>query len=100
MARITKPIYKLLKFCDSDGMSEFYEKIDNLVGEVKDVMRSNRHENEYSKIEEILDIVWDKITIHLHCFDFALKPRFHDQIYHETPTLHVTLERLSIWTLR
>lgn len=46
---ITKPIWKLLKFCDGDlpRIGEIYERIDSLVGELKDIMAVNKHKNDY-----------------------------------------------------
>ncbi|KAL2897839.1 Toll-like receptor 4, partial [Bienertia sinuspersici] len=84
---ITKPIWKLLKFCDGDGpkMGEIYERMDNLVGEVKDIMFMNKHKNEYDIVESILIERWNKMTIPLHCLAYALCPRFYDPKYLEAP---------------
>ncbi|XP_056685773.1 uncharacterized protein [Spinacia oleracea] len=83
----TKPLYKLLKFCDGDGpkMGEIYERMDNMIGEIKDIMRDSKYVSEFAKVETILVTRWDKMTIPLHCLGFALSPRFYDKIYLESP---------------
>ncbi|KAE8720978.1 hypothetical protein F3Y22_tig00017792pilonHSYRG00049 [Hibiscus syriacus] len=39
--KITKPIFLMVKFCNGEGpkMGEIYEKMDNMIGEIKDVMK-------------------------------------------------------------
>ncbi|KAK8576560.1 hypothetical protein V6N13_032481 [Hibiscus sabdariffa] len=87
IVRITKPIYMLLKFCDGEGprMGEIYERMDNMLGEIKDIMATSKYKHEFSSMEQILVTRWDKMTIPLHCLGFALTPRFYDHIYLETP---------------
>ncbi|KAJ9567191.1 hypothetical protein OSB04_003157 [Centaurea solstitialis] len=71
---ITKPIFLMIKFCDGEGpnkMGELYEKMDNMLGEIKDVMRDNQYSDYYEKIESIVLERWEKMSIHLHCLGFA-----------------------------
>ncbi|KAK8474191.1 hypothetical protein V6N13_088410 [Hibiscus sabdariffa] len=86
IVRITKPIYMLLKFCDGEGprMGEIYERMDNMLGEIKDIMATSQYKHEFSSMEQIVVTRWDKMTIPLHCLGFAPTPRFYDHIYLET----------------
>ncbi|XP_052170425.1 uncharacterized protein LOC127786803 [Diospyros lotus] len=54
--QIIKPIYLLIKFCDGEGpkMGEFYEKMDTMLGEIKDIMGSNKYADCYPKMESII----------------------------------------------
>ncbi|KAI3524020.1 hypothetical protein L1887_02614 [Cichorium endivia] len=80
---ITKPIFLLIKFCDGEGpkMGEIYERMDNMLGEIKDAMQENKFSSYYSHIETIVLARWEKMTIPLHCLGFALSPKFNDRHY-------------------
>ncbi|KAL4556082.1 hypothetical protein LXL04_038722 [Taraxacum kok-saghyz] len=80
---ITKPIFLLIKFCDGEGpkMGEIYEKMDNMLGEIKDIMQDNTFSSYYPQIERIILSRWEKMNIPLHCLGFALNPRFYDRHY-------------------
>ncbi|KAJ9567783.1 hypothetical protein OSB04_003749 [Centaurea solstitialis] len=80
---ITKPIFLLIKFCDGEGskICEIYERMDNMMGEIKDVMKDNEYASYYSQVEKIVLARWEKMTIPLHCLGFALNPRFYDKNY-------------------
>ncbi|KAJ0568253.1 putative ribonuclease H-like superfamily [Helianthus annuus] len=80
---ITKPIFLLIKFCDGEGlkMGEIYEKMDNMVGEIKDVMKDNKYAGYFEEINQIVLARWDKMSIPLHCLAHALNPRFYDKHY-------------------
>ncbi|XP_076930748.1 uncharacterized protein LOC143595669 [Bidens hawaiensis] len=82
---ITKPIYLLVKFCDGEGprMGEIYEKMDNMVGEIKDIMVENKFSNYFPEIKAIIVARWNKMTIPLHCLGFPLSPKFYDRYYLE-----------------
>nr|KAJ0190209.1 hypothetical protein LSAT_V11C800442570 [Lactuca sativa] len=86
--RITKPIYWLIKFCDSEGlkMGEIYENMDNMLGGIQDVMKENMYASYFPQVQQI------KISIPLHCLGFALTPRFYDSRYLETLALGVMEE--------
>lgn len=66
-----------------EKMGEIYEKMDNMLGEIKDVMKDNRYSSYYPKVESIVLARWEKMTIPLHCLGFALTPRFYDKHYLE-----------------
>nr|KAJ0200836.1 hypothetical protein LSAT_V11C600315340 [Lactuca sativa] len=82
---VTKPIYLMVKFCDGKGsmMGEIYEKMDNMLGEIKDVMMNHCYAEYYPRVEKIILARWEKMTIPLHCLGFALSPRFYDKNYLE-----------------
>jgi len=80
---ITKPIFLQVKFCDGEGpkMGEIYERMDDMLGEIKDVMSENKYSLYYPQIKDIVVARWDKMTIPLHCLGFVLSPRFYDRNY-------------------
>ncbi|XP_076934549.1 uncharacterized protein LOC143600881, partial [Bidens hawaiensis] len=82
---ITKPIYLLIRFCDDEGprMGEIYEKMDNMVDEIKDIMIENKFSTYFPEINKIVVARWNKMTIPLHCLGFALSPKFYDKYYLE-----------------
>ncbi|XP_021991131.1 uncharacterized protein LOC110887875 [Helianthus annuus] len=84
--KITKPIFLLIKFCDGEGtkMGEIYEKMDNMLGEIKDVMKESIYASYFPQVKQILLRQWEKMSIPLHCLGFALTPRFYDTRYLET----------------
>ena len=85
MLAITKPIFLLIKFCDDDGskMGEIYERMDNMLGEIKDVMKENAYSSYYPEVEKIVIARWNKMTIPLHCLGYALNARFYNKVYLE-----------------
>ncbi|XP_076951533.1 uncharacterized protein LOC143624925 [Bidens hawaiensis] len=84
--KITKPIYLRVKFCDGEGpkMGEIYEKMDSMLGEIKDVMMRSIYELYFPQVEQIVLKRWEKMSIPLHCLGFALSPRFYDKRFLET----------------
>lgn len=79
----TKPIFYLVKFWDGEGpkMREIYERMDNMLGEIKDAMRENKYSSYYPEVESTVLARWEKMTIPLHCLGFALSPKFYDKHY-------------------
>jgi hypothetical protein len=59
---ITDPIYLVLRFSDGEGpkMGEIYERMDNMVGEIKDIMSQddNPHKLDWPDVEEIIMDRW------------------------------------------
>ncbi|XP_077250104.1 uncharacterized protein LOC143889688 [Tasmannia lanceolata] len=92
---ITKPIYFLIKFCDGDGpkMGEIYERMDNMLGEIKDFMKKKNYCDKYPKVKEIVLKRWEKMNIPMHCLGFALTPRFYDLRYLAMPAPEGTVRR-------
>ncbi|XP_004513749.2 uncharacterized protein [Cicer arietinum] len=87
VVKITKPIYLLIKFADGEGpkMGEFYEKIDSMLGEIQEIMKTNKYANCYSEMETIVTARWTKMNYTIHCLGFVLNPRFYDTHYLSTP---------------
>ncbi|GMJ08624.1 hypothetical protein like AT4G15020 [Hibiscus trionum] len=80
---ITQPIYSMIRFADGEGekMGEIYEKMDCMIGEIRDPLINNKHAVDYMKMEEILVSRWEKMNITMHCLGFALNPFFYDSKY-------------------
>ncbi|XP_074299373.1 uncharacterized protein LOC141630454 [Silene latifolia] len=85
--KITKPLYMMIKFADGEGqkMGEVYEKMDCMIGEMKDIVNNNTHAGDWDKMEDILVSRWEKMNIPLHCLGFSLNPHFYDANYLKTP---------------
>ncbi|XP_062011882.1 uncharacterized protein LOC133728490 [Rosa rugosa] len=83
IVNITKPIYFLIKYCDGDGqkMGEIYERMDNMLGEIREVMSSGPHSNYFPQVEKIVLQRWQKKNYPIHCVGYALTPRFYDRAY-------------------
>ncbi|OMO61315.1 hypothetical protein CCACVL1_23610 [Corchorus capsularis] len=83
---ITKPIYLMTKFCDGEGakMGEIFEKMDNMLGQIKDITRGNKYEEDYLSMQKIILQRWEKLNMPLHSLAFALSPRFYDIRYLKT----------------
>ncbi|KAK9665685.1 hypothetical protein RND81_14G128800 [Saponaria officinalis] len=81
--RILEPLYHILKFADSEGplMGEIYEKMNNMLGEVKDIMATNRRSSDFVTMEHLITERWEKMNVPIHCSGFALNPRFYDANY-------------------
>ncbi|KAL4346287.1 hypothetical protein GQ457_17G013580 [Hibiscus cannabinus] len=63
-------------------MGEVYEKMDCMIGEVRDILlNNNKHADDYAKMEEILVSRWEKMNITMHCLGFSLNPFFYDSKY-------------------
>ncbi|KAF2289511.1 hypothetical protein GH714_036765 [Hevea brasiliensis] len=84
---ITKPLYLLIKFSDGEGpkLGEIYEKMDSMLGELKDIMTNNKYKDSYEQMKAIVVERWAKMNIPMHYLGFALTPRFYDHHYLETP---------------
>lgn len=58
----TKPVYKIIWFYDRDGliMGKAYEWVDNMLGEIKDVLQSHKYKAVYPEIETTILSRWGK----------------------------------------
>ncbi|KAL6270150.1 hypothetical protein ACE6H2_027061 [Prunus campanulata] len=58
------PIYLVVKFVDGDGqkMGEIYERMDNMLGEIKDSMVSGIYAEHFPEVEEIVLRRWEKMN--------------------------------------
>ena len=73
-------------------MGEIYERMDRMVGEIKDIITQdgNPHKQDYSEVEEIIMARWEKMNIPLiplHSLAFTLTPKFYDPRHIEKPAL-------------
>ncbi|KAM0907913.1 hypothetical protein ACQ4PT_015792 [Festuca glaucescens] len=86
---ITKPLYMVIKFSDGEGpkAGDIYEKMDNMLGQIKEVMtkEDNPHRNDWNEVETIIIERWGKMNWSFHCLSFALSPKYYDQAYLATP---------------
>jgi hypothetical protein len=86
---ITKPLYTVIKFSDGEGpkSGDIYEKMDNMLGEIKDVMKKdgNPHKDDWPEVETIILDRWGKMNWFFLCLAFALSPKYYDQAYLATP---------------
>ena len=73
---ITKPIFFMIKFFDGEGpkMGEIYERMDCMLGEITDVLKSSSHASDLIRMNEILVNRWEKMNIPMHCLGFSLNP--------------------------
>ncbi|KAM0923597.1 hypothetical protein ACQ4PT_005436 [Festuca glaucescens] len=86
---ITKPLYYVIKFSDGEGpkAGDIYEKMDNMLGEIKDVMtkEDDPHKDDWPLVNDIILDRWGKMNWSFHCLAFALSPKYYDQQYLATP---------------
>ncbi|GAB2223313.1 hypothetical protein Droror1_Dr00017453 [Drosera rotundifolia] len=84
ITKITEPLYKLIRLADGEGpkMGQIYEKMDNMLGEIKEVMCDNKFEDDWGKMEGIILARWEKMNIPIHALVFALTPHYYDPQYH------------------
>ncbi|KAK8510344.1 hypothetical protein V6N12_011715 [Hibiscus sabdariffa] len=60
-------------------MGEIYNRMDNMLGEIKDI--TSKYKHEFPSMEKSVVTRWDKMTTHLHCLGVVLTSRFYDHIY-------------------
>ena len=86
---LTKSLFLMVKFSDGEGpkMGEVYEKMDTMLGEIKDVMTKldYPHRLDFPTVENIILSRWEKMNIPLHCLAFALCPEYYDIEYLKKP---------------
>jgi hypothetical protein len=94
---ITELIYSVLRFSDGEGprMEEIYERMDCMVGEIKDIMKKddNPHKDDFVEVESIIIDRWEKMNLPLHCLAYALCPKFYHQQYINTPAPRGTIRQ-------
>ncbi|XP_028074197.1 uncharacterized protein LOC114276609 [Camellia sinensis] len=74
---ITKHIYKMLRFSDSDKVviEEVYELMDTMLGNIKDTLSNDPIV--YDLIHQFVVERWNKMNIPLHCLAYILVPRYY-----------------------
>ena len=77
----------MIKLADGEGqkMGKIYEKMDCMIGEIRDIIQNNKYASDYSRMEEIMVSRWEKINIPIYCLEFALNPHFYDINYLQSP---------------
>jgi hypothetical protein len=76
-------------------MGEIYERMDCMVGEIKDIMTKddNPHTDDFVEVESIIIGHWEKMNLPLHCLEYALCPKFYHQQYINAPALGSTIRQ-------
>ncbi|KAF7150398.1 hypothetical protein RHSIM_Rhsim02G0002400 [Rhododendron simsii] len=84
--RITKPIYRMLRFSDTDKtvIGEVYEQMDTMLGQIKDILSNDPVV--YNLIHTLVVARWDKMNIPLHCLAYVLVPRYYTNAWLLKPT--------------
>ncbi|XP_058228011.1 uncharacterized protein LOC131336244 [Rhododendron vialii] len=75
--RITKPIYKMLRFSDTNKaiIGKVYEQMDTMLGQIKDILSNDPVV--YNLIHTLVVARWDMMKIPLHCLAYVLVPRYY-----------------------
>nr|XP_004514312.1 uncharacterized protein LOC101496406 [Cicer arietinum] len=81
----TRKIGALVAETIGPKMGEFYEKMDSMLGEIQEIIKTNKYANCYSEMETIITARWTKMNYTIHFLGFALTPRFYDTHYLSTP---------------
>ncbi|XP_057497393.1 uncharacterized protein LOC130782121 [Actinidia eriantha] len=83
--KITKPIYKMLRFSDTDQpiIGEVYEQMDTMLGTIKDVLSADPVVCEL--VPKLVVARWDKINIPLHCLAYVLVPKYYTNSWLSNP---------------
>ncbi|KAL7177692.1 hypothetical protein ACSBR2_030955 [Camellia fascicularis] len=74
---ITKHIYKMLRFSDSDKavIGEVYELMDTMLGNIKDTLSNDPIV--YDLIHQFVVERWNKMNIPSHCLAYILVPKYY-----------------------
>ncbi|GAB2289937.1 hypothetical protein Dimus_038075 [Dionaea muscipula] len=83
--KITKPIYKMLRFCDTDKAinGEVYEQMDTMLGNIKDILAADPVV--YYLVHNIVVERWNKMNIPLHCLAYILVPKYYTHSWLSQP---------------
>ncbi|KAF8400216.1 hypothetical protein HHK36_013513 [Tetracentron sinense] len=83
--KITKPIYKMIKFTDQEGplIGDIYEGMDSMLGHIRDNLRGK--DDLFSVVEKIVTERWEKMNVPLHSLADALTPKYYDLDYLQLP---------------
>ncbi|GFY82551.1 hypothetical protein Acr_02g0007910 [Actinidia rufa] len=83
--KITKPIYKMLRFSDTDQpiIGEVYEQMDTMLGTIKDVLSVDPVVCEL--VPKFVVARWDKMNIPLHCLAYVLVPKYYTNSWLSNP---------------
>lgn len=66
--KITKPVCRLVKFCDGEGskMGEIYEKMDNMLGDISDVMKETIYAFNFPQVCMLTVISMPRFFVSIH----------------------------------
>eukprot|EP00253_Pinus_taeda_P002041 PITA_02041 len=84
----TKPIYHMIRLADTDKpvICEVYEKMDTMLGQIKDIVHNN-DPNLYKLIHDCVCVRWDKLNVPLHCLAYILMPKYYSTSWLGQPAL-------------
>ncbi|KAK3003766.1 hypothetical protein RJ639_019604 [Escallonia herrerae] len=76
LVKFTKPIYKMIRFFDSDKaiIGEVYEQMDTMLGLIKDELLDDFLV--YDLVHDFVVERWDKMNLPLHCLAYVLVPKY------------------------
>jgi len=68
----------MIRFADFDRLviGEVYEKMDNMLGQIKDIVEP-RDQNLYDFISIEVEKWWEKLNIPLHALAYVLTPKYY-----------------------
>ncbi|XP_058189011.1 uncharacterized protein LOC131306645 [Rhododendron vialii] len=83
--KITKPIYKMLRFCDTDQaiIGEVYEQMYTMLWKLKDILVTDPVV--YNLVHQIVVERWDRMNIPLHCLAYVLVPKYYTHSWLSKP---------------
>ncbi|KAG5542097.1 hypothetical protein RHGRI_021826 [Rhododendron griersonianum] len=83
--KITKPIYKMLRFSDNDQpiIGEVYEQMDTMLGSIKDILSNDPVVCDL--IHKLVVARLDKMNIPLHCLAYVLVPKYYTNSWLSNP---------------
>ncbi|KAG5517471.1 hypothetical protein RHGRI_038021 [Rhododendron griersonianum] len=83
--KITKPIYKMLRFSDTEQpiIGEVYEQMDTMLGSIKDILSNDPVVCDL--IHELVVARRDKMNIPLHCLAYVLVPKYYTNSWLSNP---------------
>ncbi|GFZ12569.1 hypothetical protein Acr_23g0009540 [Actinidia rufa] len=83
--KITKPIYRMLRFCDTDKavIGEVYEQMDTTLGNINVILKDDQAT--YDLIHKLVVERWDKMNIPLHCLAYVLVPKYYTNSWLSVP---------------
>ncbi|KAK3014074.1 hypothetical protein RJ639_010328 [Escallonia herrerae] len=85
LVKFTKPIYKIIRFFDSDKaiFGEVYEQMDTMLGLIKDELLDDLLV--YDLVHDFVVERWDKMNLPLHCLAYVLVPKYYTSSWLSKP---------------
>ena len=84
--QISKPIYYMTKFVDSDQpiIGEVYEQINSMLGQIKDIVEP-KDVTLYNYIHAEMENQWEMLNVPLHALAYVLTPKYYHPSSLSTP---------------